>query len=168
MKKMVTSFVLLFSLSNPSFSQMIEKEFWEIDTSRHIPNGTKTIYLKNSDFKAACNAILDAGLTIKTKDNDLQFVETQDLKQSNSNDGGLLEMFKASNSLWTPVITIRIKDSVTIIKSKIFSTGFGSWEAGEYQQSKKGKPKPNAFVNAFLYAFKIAKLIGGEMTFSED
>ena len=119
----------------------------EIDTSRHIIDEANIIYVHNSDFKKVCNAVLDAGFTIDKKDNELQTIETKEPK----------------DNVWIPILFIRIKDSITIIKPKYYTHIGNMWGDGTYKQNKKGKPRQNAIVHAFLQAYKVARLIGGQI-----
>lgn len=130
------------------------ESFWKQDTSRHIPEKSKIIYVKNASFKNACQALLNAGFVIDKKDNDLEFVETAH------------PAINESSTAWKPIITLRIKDSVTIIKTKFFLSTIKDYMDGVYN-GKKGKPQKNAIVYAFMMAYKVAKEIGGEISYSE-
>jgi hypothetical protein len=144
---------LIFFIPTLTFAQLkLNDEIWKADTSRHIPSGSTTIYVKDVKFIDACNAILDAGLMIDKKDNDLQTV------QSLFKDEGVY-------SAWNPIIFIRIKDSIAIIKSEIcFSTQ--NCSSGFYKE-KKSKPVQNAYVNGFMLAYKIARTLGTQISFSK-
>ncbi len=145
--------LIIYLISLSASGQKVDFKLLEIDTSRHIPKNSKLVIVKNSDFTKVCNAVLDAGLEIEKKDADLKTIETK------FNDRISTE--------WEPVISIRIKDSLTIITPKIWSTVFRMFIDGTYDQNRKGKPRQNAIVYAFLVADKIAKLIGGDIKYSE-
>lgn len=125
-----------------------DTNIFTVDTSRHIPKGANVIYVQNNDFKKVCTALLDAGFTIDKKDEELLTVET---KQSKTDD------------VWVPILSIRIKEGVTIIRPKIFSKQLNFLMDGQYDQTSKGKPRSNAIVHAFLQGYKVAKLTGGNI-----
>jgi hypothetical protein len=140
MKLVFFIFVLLPSIV---FSQT-DLNIFTKDTSRHIINGANVVYVKNTDFNKVCNALLDAGFTIDKKDNDLKTADTKEPK----------------NDFWIPVLSVRIKDSLTIIRPKIYDYIFNMLRDGVYTQNNNGNPKSNAYVHAFLQAYKVAKLMG--------
>ncbi len=117
------------------------------DTTRHIIKGANIIYVKNSDFKKVCTSLLDAGFIIDKKDNELETVQTMEPK----------------NDCWVPVLSVRIKDGITSIRPKIFLSTIDTGMDGAYYENGSGKPRSNAIVHAFLQAYKVAKLIGGEI-----
>ena len=143
MKKLLFLFIALPSFA---FCQTDLKIFTK-DTSRHIPNGANIIYIQNSDFKKVCNALLDAGFTIDKKDNDLLTADTK----------------RPETDFWTPVLFVRIKDSVTSIRPKIYNYMLKDYMEGVYTEKKNGYPRNNAIVHAFLQAYKVAVLIGGKI-----
>jgi len=143
---MKCSFLILFLLPLFTYSQ-IDLELLKIDTSRHIPNGSNTILVQNSDFLKACNALIDAGFTIDKKDNELKIVQTKE----------------PDRDVWYPFLTVRVKNGITIIKAKTYYKPWDMWTDCKYFQNKKGKPSQNANVHAFLQGYKVATLIGGEI-----
>ena len=148
--------ILIVLACLPLFSTaQLKEDFWQPDTSRHIPENAKVIYINNSDFKSACNAILDQGFTIDKKDNELQFAETIH--------PGLNEALPE----WKPIITLRIKDGRTILRAKIFSSVYKDYIEAFNRSNKNGKPQKNAYVYAFMMCYKIAKSLGNEITFSK-
>lgn len=151
----IVALVFSYTVSNAQLT--LKDEVWQQDTSRHIPNDVTTIIVKNVTFKNACNALLDAGLEIDKKDNDLETVTTLFKKV----DGAIL------GQAWEPVISIRIKDSNAIITQRYFAGEFFGWQPGMYQE-RKGKPKQNAIVYAFMQAYVVAKKLGSQMVFTKS
>lgn len=147
---------LIFSCTVSRAQLTLKDEVWKKDTSRHIPKDVTTIFVKNVTFKNACDALLDAGLEIDKKDNELETVTTLFKKI----EGAIL------GQAWEPVITIRIKDNNAIITQRYFAGDFFGWQPGMYQE-KNGKPKQNAVVYAFMQAFIVAKKLGHIIEFTK-
>lgn len=133
-----------------------EDELWKGDTSLRIPDKAKVIYVKNSDFKKACVALLDAGFEIENKDADIGTIQTR-----------LTAPKSYFGTEWEPVIDVRVKDSITVIKGKFMSSVWKEYQEGFYRQNKKGIPKKDAYTYAFIRALRVALSLGKEISYSK-
>ena len=129
----------------------INDPLWKADTSRHIPNGSTTITVSGITFAEMCNAVLDAGLTIDRKDNDLQTLSTTFSKKE----------------VWEPVIFIRVKDNIAVLRSEIYSDFLG-FQNSYYKEKRNRRVVQNAYMNGFMTIYKIAKSLNKQMVYSTD
>ena len=120
-------------------------QVWASDTMT-IPGKSKIVIVQKVGFINICNALLDAGYRISTKDNELQTVTTHK--------GTIGE-----------ILDIRVKDSIATIKP--FATTSNFTLEAYYDVNKKGKTKYNAYTYAFLKAVEVARRSRGQITYTQ-
>jgi hypothetical protein len=108
-----------------------------ISFAQQIPKDAKTIIVKNVSFLEVCNALLDHGYTIATKDNDLQTAKTEEREYPD---------------YWTAkyVVHLRVKDSTAYLSGTFTAAGLFKNEPVYCVTDKKGEPK---IKNLMTYPF---------------
>jgi hypothetical protein len=117
-----------------------------------IPNKATTIKVTGISFIEACGVLLDAGYEIAKKDMDMFTAETKSVDYTC--------LFGPCN---TDIIYLRKKGDTLHITSKC-KIGTAGWHLGYYEE-KKGKPKKDVQVMAFLNAYVVAAKMSDNLTF---
>lgn len=155
MKNLILFLFVGCSFQNVSGQLSFEDPVWSIDTSRHIPNNSIYIKAYPTTFKDACNALLDAGLLIDKKDNDLMTAETR------MNEYKDMLLVKRKD----PTVHLRMKGDTAVFYGLAHLGDLGS-DKGEYQQTKKGKPRLSHWTAAFLQAYVVARKLNVPLYYS--
>lgn len=149
--KIILCAIASLCLSIYSYSQSSVDDVFKQDSTRHIPDGANTITVKNVSFLEVCNAVLDAGLVIDRKDNDLQTFNTRYNKLDPSE----------------PVVFGRVSNGTLILRSEFCTGAFGCMPS-LYKEKRNGNPVKDGRTYGFMIAYKIASNLKKDITFSQD